>query len=168
MLPISINPDMVRIGLAGSGEGQARREALLAESGVEAVSVAAESSDAALHCLSVLFIAGLERAAAAELARRARAGGVLVNVEDVPELCDFNVPAVVRRGALLLTVSTGGRAPGLARRLREWLQGRFGPEWDRHLETIGTARAGWRSEGLPPDEVSRRTRTLVEQKGWLT
>jgi precorrin-2 dehydrogenase/sirohydrochlorin ferrochelatase len=168
VLPITVNPGMVRIGLVGAGEGLARREALLAESGVDGVSVVPESSDAALHCLSLLFIAGLERPAAAELARRARSGGVLVNVEDAPELCDFHVPAVVRRGALMLTVSTGGGAPGLARRLREWLQRRFGPEWDRHIETISAARAGWRSEGLRPDEVSRRTRTFLEQKGWLT
>ncbi|HEY0283372.1 MAG TPA: NAD(P)-dependent oxidoreductase, partial [Rhizomicrobium sp.] len=150
MLPITINPRMVRVGLAGAGDGLARREALLAESGVEAVSVAGESSDAALHCLSVLFIAGLERPAAAELARRARAGGVLVNVEDAPELCDFHVPATVRRGRLLLTVSTGGRSPGLARRLREWLQARFGPQWDGQLEILGAARTGWRADGLPP------------------
>ena len=168
MLPISVNPHMVRIGLAGTGDGLARRRAMVAEANVDPVSVGVESSDAALHCLSVLFIAGLERAEAAELARRARAGGVLVNVEDAPELCDFHVPAVVRRGALLLTVSTGGRAPGLARRLREWLQRRFGPEWDRYLETVGDARTGWRSEGLAPDEVSQRTRDLVERKGWLS
>ena len=168
MLPITINPRMVRIGLAGAGEGLARRAALLTESGVDAVNVAIESSDAALHSLSVLFIAGLERSKAAELARRARAVGVLVNVEDVPALCDFHVPAVVRRGNLILTVSTGGRAPGLARRLREWLQRRFGPEWDEHLEILGAARAGWRADGLPPDEVSRRTGDLIENKGWLS
>jgi len=168
VLPITINPRMVRIGLAGAGEGLARRGALLAESGAEAVSVAVDSSDAALHCLSVLFIAGLERLKAAELARRARSGGVLVNVEDAPELSDFHVPALVRRGGLMLTVSTGGRAPGLARRLREWLQKRFGPEWDVHLETLGAARAVWRTDGLPPGEVSRRTRDLIEDRGWLS
>ncbi len=168
MLPIAINPRMVRIGLAGAGEGLARRVALLAESGADAVSVASESSDAALHCLSILFIAGLERPITVELARRARSGGVLVNVEDAPELCDFHVPAVVRRGTLMLTVSTGGRAPGLARRLRQWLQKRFGAEWDEHLEIIGAARAGWRADGLLPDEVSRRTHDLIENKGWLS
>jgi precorrin-2 dehydrogenase/sirohydrochlorin ferrochelatase len=168
VLPIAINPRTVKIGLAGAGEGLARRAALLAESGADAVSVASQSSDAALHCLSVLFIAGLERPLAAELARRARSGGVLVNVEDAPELCDFHVPAVVRRGTLMLTVSTGGWAPGLARRLREWLQERFGPEWDEHLEILGAARAGWRADDLPPDEVSRRTRDLIENRGWLS
>lgn len=168
MLPITINPQMVRIGLAGAGEGLARRAALLAEAGADAVSVAPQSSDAALHCLSMLFIAGLERPAAGLLARRARAGGVLVNVEDAPELSDFHVPAVVRRGALMLTASTGGRAPGLARRLREWLQKRFGPEWDGYLDTLGAARAGWRRGGLPPSDVSQRTRDMIDEKGWLT
>jgi precorrin-2 dehydrogenase/sirohydrochlorin ferrochelatase len=168
VLPITINPRMVRVGLAGAGEGLARRAALLAESGVDAVSVAMESSDAALRCLSVLFIAGLEQPKAAELARRARSIGVLVNVEDAPELCDFHVPAIVRRGNLILTVSTGGRAPGLARRLREWLQRRFGPEWDERLENLGAARGGWRADGLPPDEVSRRTRDLIDDRGWLS
>ena len=88
---------MIRIGLAGSGEGLARRTAFLADCGVDPVSVALESSDAALHCLSVLFVAGLAQREAAELARRARAGGVLVNVEDIPALCDFHVPAMARR-----------------------------------------------------------------------
>ena len=168
MLPITINPRMIRIGLAGAGDGLARRAALLVESGADAVSVALESSDAALHCLSVLFIAGLEGPIAADLARRARSGGVLVNVEDAPDLSDFHVPAVVRRGALTLTVSTGGRSPGLARRLREWLQRRFGPEWDEHLEILGAARAGWRADGILPDEVSRRTGELIENRGWLS
>ena len=168
MLPITINPQMVRIGLVGIGEARQRRAALLADAQVEAVSVAIESGDAALHSLSVLFIAGLERPLAAELARRARAGGVLVNVEDAPELCDFHVPAIVRRGALVLTVSTGGKAPGLARRLREWLQERFGSEWDEHLQTIAAARTGWRTEGSQPDEVSRRTRAMVDERGWLS
>ena len=168
MLPITLNPQMVRIGVSGAGHGLARRMALLSGSGVDPISVAVESSDAALHCLSVLFIAGLDWATSAELARRARAGGVLVNVEDIPELCDFHVPAIARRGSLTLTVSTGGRAPGLAKRLREWLQTRFGPEWDEHLETIGTARSGWRADGLAPDEVSQRTADLIEKNGWLS
>jgi len=168
VLPITLNPRMVRIGVAGAGEGLTRRLALLSGAGTEAVSVAADSSVEALHGLSILFIAGLERSAAAELARRARAGGILVNVEDMPELCDFHVPAIARRGDLTLTVSTGGRAPGLAKRLREWLQTRFGPEWDEHLATLGTARSGWRADGLAPDEVSRRTRELIETKGWLS
>ncbi|MGA7714051.1 MAG: NAD(P)-dependent oxidoreductase [Rhizomicrobium sp.] len=168
MLPITLNPQMVRIGVAGAGDGLARRLALLSDAGVDAVHLATDSSDAALHCLSILFIAGIDRVAASGLAKRARTGGVLVNVEDIPELCDFHVPAIVRRGGLILTVSTGGRAPGLAKRLREWLQNRFGPEWDEHLETLGHARADWRADGVPPDQVSQRTREFIDRKGWLS
>lgn len=164
VLPIVLNPKAVAVGLAGAGEGLARRRAMLAESGVEPVAV---SGDASLAGLGVLFIAGLEAPAAGALAARARAFGILVNIEDVAELCDFHVPASVRRGDLLLTASTGGRAPGLARRLREWLERSFGPEWHRHLDDVGAARAGWREAGLPADEVSRRTADLVAREGWL-
>ena len=164
MLPIALDPQTVRVGLAGAGEGLARRRALLAEGGVDPVAV---DPAAPLDGLHLLYIAGLDRPVAVSLAGRARDRGILVNVEDVPELCDFHVPAIVRRGDLALTVSTSGRAPGLSRLLREWLDRAFGPEWQEHLETIGTARADWRGQGLAPAEVSRRTRDLVAREGWL-
>ena len=164
MLPIVLSDELTAVGLAGSGDGRARRAALLAEAGMSPVAV---SPDAPLPKIGVLFVAGLDRTAAVALAAKARAAGILVNVEDVPELCDFHVPAIVRRGDLMLTASTGGQAPGLARCLREWLEGRFGPEWKLHMEEVSSARAGWRADGLPPEEVSRRTRALVSEKGWL-
>src|SRR6201999_378899 len=94
----------------GSGDGYRRRAALLAEAGISPVPVAADSP---LPKIGVLFVAGLDQPSAAALAAKARAAGILVNVEDVPELCDFHVPAIVRRGDLVLTASTGGHAPGL-------------------------------------------------------
>jgi|SRR5580692_9643085 precorrin-2 dehydrogenase/sirohydrochlorin ferrochelatase len=162
MLPLILNAS-VKVGLAGAGEGLARRRALLEEAGVAPVAVSGE-----LPPLQVLFVAGMDRDEAAALAARARALGILVNVEDVPELCDFHVPAIVRRGDLLLTASTGGRAPGLARRLREWLAAHFAPEWDAHLNDLGAARETWRSEGLSPDQVSQHTRAMVEDREWLS
>jgi precorrin-2 dehydrogenase/sirohydrochlorin ferrochelatase len=164
MLPIILDPKTARIGLAGEGEGLERRRMLLAEAGVVPVAVAPDSD---LSSLRVLFVAGLALEQACLLATRARAAGVLVNVEDVPEFCDFHVPAIVRRGDLTLTASTGGKAPGLARLLREWLTKAFSPEWDEHLEDISAARARWRANGLAPSEVSRRTRDLVSERGWL-
>jgi precorrin-2 dehydrogenase/sirohydrochlorin ferrochelatase len=164
VLPIVFTAESVRIGLAGSGEGHGRRAALLTEAGLQAVAVAPEGPLPQLH---LLFIAGLDIGPAEALAARARAAGILVNAEDLPELCDFHVPAIVRRGDLVLTASTGGQAPGLARRLREWLSERFGPEWKLHMEEVSAARAGWRADGLTSDEVSRRTRALVGEKGWL-
>jgi siroheme synthase-like protein len=70
-----------------------------------------------------------------------RERGVLMNVmDDIPH-CDFATPAIVRRGQLAIAISTGGRSPALARRLRELLQERFGPEWAEILELLGETRA---------------------------
>jgi precorrin-2 dehydrogenase/sirohydrochlorin ferrochelatase len=158
VLPIVLATDSVRIGLAGGGESHVRRAALVAEAGLETVAVDPEGP---LPQIQLLFIAGLDVAGATALAARARSQGILVNTEDQPGLCDFHVPAIVRRGDLVLTASTGGQAPGLARRLREWLSERFGPEWKLHMEEVSAVRAGWRADGLAADEVSRRTRALA-------
>jgi precorrin-2 dehydrogenase/sirohydrochlorin ferrochelatase len=167
MLPLIFNQQHVKAGLAGQGEALARRAALLAEAGVEAQLLSSDASDAVLAPLQLLFVAGLQESEARLLAGRARALGVLVNVEDVPLLCDFHVPAIVRRGDLLITASTGGSVPGLARRLREWLAEAFGPEWSGRLSTLSEARAGWRASGLGPAEVSQKLRALVDEEGWL-
>lgn len=168
MLPIVLNPKLIRAGVAGEGEGLARRRALLTEAGVDSVTISRTADALSLRGLHILFVAGLPRQIAAKLADTARRTGVLVNVEDVPELCDFHVPAVVRQGNLLLTVSTGGLAPGLSRSIREWLEQKFGPEWRNRAAQVGKARDGWRKKGLEPAEVSERTREMVDEKGWLS
>ncbi|HVW75560.1 MAG TPA: NAD(P)-dependent oxidoreductase [Rhizomicrobium sp.] len=167
MLPLILNPAPVKVGLAGSGAARERRAALLADAGVEVRLLPETVLDAQLEGLQLLFVAGLPESEARDLAGRARALGVLVNVEDVLPLCDFHVPAIVRRGALLLTASTGGQVPGLARALRERLADEFGPEWTGRLKELGVARARWRSQGLSPHEVSEQVRGLIAQMGWL-
>jgi siroheme synthase-like protein len=76
----------------------------------------------------------------ASVAAEARARGILVNVMDDVPYCDFAAPAVVRRGDLLIAIGTGGRSPALARRLREELSERFGPEWTEAVRIIGDVR----------------------------
>ena len=167
MLPLVLNPLTLKAGLAGQGPERDRRAALLAEAGVEARILPETVSDEVLGALQVLFVAGLPEGEARELAARARANNVLVNVEDVLPLCDFHVPAIVRRGDLLLTTSTGGQVPGLARALRESLADQFGPEWTTRLKELGLARAKWRSDGLSPSQVSQNVRDLIARMGWL-
>jgi precorrin-2 dehydrogenase/sirohydrochlorin ferrochelatase len=171
MLPLVLNPQHIRAGLIGSGAARDRRAALLAEAGVEAILLPEDISDTALDAalapLTVLFVAGLGEGRSRLLASRARALGALVNVEDMPALCDFHVPALVRRGDLLLTISTGGRAPGLARVLRERLAEQFGPEWTGRLEELAHQRAKWRSEGLSTGQVSGNIREMLARTGWL-
>jgi precorrin-2 dehydrogenase/sirohydrochlorin ferrochelatase len=72
--------------------------------------------------------------------RMARRRGVLCNVVDVPDLCDFYYPAVVRRGALQIAISTSGESPALAQRLRKKLQEQFGPEYAAWLQELGRYR----------------------------
>ena len=167
MLPLVLNPIRIKAGLAAQGAGRERRAALLADAGVEARLLPDTVSDDLLKGLQILLVAGLPEGQARELAGRARALGVLVNVEDMPALCDFHVPAIVRRGELLLTASTSGQVPGLSRTVRDHLAEEFGPEWSARMKELGTARAKWRSQGLSPDEVSRHVREMVVQMGWL-
>lgn len=71
----------------------------------------------------------------------ARRRGVLCNVVDFPELCDFYYPAVVQRGALQIAVSTSGQSPALSQRLRKELEEQFGPEYETWLKQLGEERA---------------------------
>ena len=73
-------------------------------------------------------------------AGEARARGILVNVVDAPELCDFTVPSKICRGDLLLTISTGGHSPALAKKLRIELENTYGPEYGLWLELAGKLR----------------------------
>lgn len=66
--------------------------------------------------------------------------GVLVNVVDVPELCTFFVPAIVRRGDVVISVSTSGKSPSMARRIREELESEFGPHYGELAELLGELR----------------------------
>lgn len=164
MLPIVLNPVSARVGLIGAGEALLRRDALLAAAGFEPLRLAPGDS---LSGISVLFVAGLDLNLSREWAERARAGGILVNVEDVPDLCDFHVPAIHRRGDLTFSVSTKGRSPALARRLREWLEDKFGPEWNEHLEELGDARDRLLADDIHGEALAKAIRSLIDEKGWL-
>jgi precorrin-2 dehydrogenase/sirohydrochlorin ferrochelatase len=66
--------------------------------------------------------------------------GVLSNVVDVPDLCDFFYPAVVRRGDLQIAISTGGQSPSLAQKLRQQLERQFGEGYAAWVEQLGETR----------------------------
>ena len=64
----------------------------------------------------------------------------LVNVVDMPLLCNFIVPSVVRRGPLTISVSTSGVSPSLARTIKKELEGLYGREFEKHLNYIKKIR----------------------------
>ena len=86
----------------------------------------------------------------------AHARGVLCNVVDVPEQCDFFYPAVVQRGDLQIAVSTGGQSPSLAQRLRQQLERQFGPGYEEWVARLGETRREVLNSRLSP-----------ERKRWL-
>lgn len=118
--------------------------------------------DGDLHEAFLCVASSDDAAVRSAIFAEARSRGVLVNVMDDPPHCDFAAPAVVRRGDLSIAVSTGGSSPALARRLREDLEERFGPEWEEIAELIGAVR----QETLPllPDlgDRARRWRRALD------
>jgi precorrin-2 dehydrogenase/sirohydrochlorin ferrochelatase len=66
--------------------------------------------------------------------------GILCNVVDVPDLCDFYYPSVVRRGDLQIAISTAGRSPSLAQKIRQQLEKQFGPAYAAWVAELGETR----------------------------
>ena len=97
-----------------------------------------ESGD--IETFSLVFCATNRREVNQTVAREARERGKLVNVADGPEEGNFSLPALVRRGDLLLTVSTGGQSPALVRKLRRELEALYGPEYEELLLLLGRIR----------------------------
>jgi precorrin-2 dehydrogenase / sirohydrochlorin ferrochelatase len=90
---------------------------------------------------------------------------VLVNAEDVPPFCDAYALATVRRGNLVIGVSTEGRSPAVARALREWLKRRFGPDWEGRFEQAVALRRDMHARGAGAAEITGATRALLAP--WL-
>src|SRR6185436_1429479 len=84
----------------------------------------------------------------------ARLRNVLVNTVDDVAHCDFIAPSILRRGDLAIAISTGGRAPALAVRLRQKLEREIGEEHARFLEMAGSVRAALAARR--PDFAERR------------
>lgn len=74
------------------------------------------------------------------VAEAARASGIFVNSADDNARCDFHIPAVARRGDIVIAVGTGGSAPALAARLRDRFAAALGPEWERFAALLGEMR----------------------------
>ena len=92
----------------------------------------------------------------------AREKGVWVNAVDQPPHCDFIVPSILKRGDLLIAISTSGKSPALARRIRKGLEAQFGQEYEAFLSMMGRLRKEVLSLGLPQKENSRIFQKIVD------
>jgi precorrin-2 dehydrogenase/sirohydrochlorin ferrochelatase len=78
----------------------------------------------------------------------AEARAMLVNVVDVPPLCNFILPAIVRSGPLAIAISTAGASPALAKRMKREISEQFGEDYARLAVMLNDAR-GWAKDTLP-------------------
>jgi len=113
--------------------------------------------------------------------REAEARGILCNAVDDIEHCHFYYGAVVQRGDLQIAISTNGKSPALAQRLRQELEAQFGPEYEAWLEWLGAVREILRGSSAdseankkilhqlasPPafEQFMRETRLSAQRKG---
>lgn len=184
MFPILLHLRKLPVALIGSGNSAVCRLALLDREGAS-VSVFSPGPSVELEAaaglrlarllpdlgeikaMRLVFVAGLDVELSAAMASLAREAGVPVNTEDRPALCDFHVPAIVKRGDLTLTVSTNGASPALAHLLRRRLEAEYDAEWEARLAAAAEWRKTWRTECVPPAEITRRTRARMVKRGWL-
>jgi precorrin-2 dehydrogenase/sirohydrochlorin ferrochelatase len=92
----------------------------------------------------------------------ARERGLLVNAVDQPQDCNFIVPSILRRGELTIAISTSGKSPAFARKVRMDLEAVFGDEYRAFLNLMGHLRGEVLSQGRPSAENSRIFKALVD------
>ena len=101
-----------------------------------------------------------------EIYRRCQQAGILCNAVDEPNRCDFYYPAVVRRGALQVAISTGGQSPFLAQRLRRELEEQFGPEYADWIEEIGQQRRELFEADISPENRRAILKELSSERAF--
>ncbi|MFM7631692.1 MAG: bifunctional precorrin-2 dehydrogenase/sirohydrochlorin ferrochelatase [Alphaproteobacteria bacterium] len=169
MLPLMLDVETLPIALMGRGEAYDKRLTLLTDAGagcLDLYPLPPEGGDDAslLTRLSagayrLVYIAGLSEPEAHPYHTAAKANGAWVNVEDVKPLCDFHVPSLMRRGPVMITVSTDGQAAGLSKAITQHLGQTVFPEpWAQHFTDLVALRARMKAEGASFAEVAKALR----------
>jgi precorrin-2 dehydrogenase/sirohydrochlorin ferrochelatase len=129
-----------------------------------------EQIDGAMLVIAATDDAGLNRL----VSTCARRKGSLVNAVDQPGDCTFIVPSVLKRGDLVIAISTSGKSPALARKVREDLENHFGNEYETLLILMGNLRKEILSKGFEQEEdkrifervVNSGVLRMIREKNW--
>lgn len=89
--------------------------------------------------------------------------GKLCNIADHPEACHFILPAVVKKGDLVIAISTSGKSPAFAKRIRKELEKTFGPEYADFLKLMGIIRQRLLSGKHAPEEHKQLFEQLIDR-----
>jgi siroheme synthase-like protein len=138
--PVSLEVAGRRCVVFGAGPVAQSRTAALLDAGAVVTVIARPHEDGDLAGAFLAVAATGDAAETARIFAEAERDGVLLNAVDDPARCHFAVPAVLRRGDVVVAVSTGGRAPGYAGRLRDELARIVGAEHGTLLDLIAGVR----------------------------
>ncbi len=97
-----------------------------------------------------------------QISEEAEQIGILCNIADRPEACNFILPSVVQRGDLVITISTSGQSPALAKRLRRELEAQFGEEYADFLLLMGAIRKKLLSQTHEPEAHKALFNQLID------
>ena len=89
--------------------------------------------------------------------------GLLCNIADRPEVCNFILPSIVNRGDLIIAISTSGKSPAFAKRLRKHLEKEFGNEYAEFLNLMGAIRKKLLSQDHEPEAHKHLFEQLIER-----
>ncbi|KUO50448.1 MAG: hypothetical protein APF76_07250 [Desulfitibacter sp. BRH_c19] len=87
---------------------------------------------------------------------------ILINVVDKPEICSFFVPSILRRGDLSISISTGGKSPTLASKIKQDLSNQYGNEYERYVNILGEIRERIKTEVKDPVKRKDILNNLME------
>ena len=97
-----------------------------------------------------------------KIGREARERGLLCNIVDKPQECNFILPSLVSRGDLTIAVSTAGKSPALAKKIRQDLERVFPEIYGLYLELLGQIRNEILARNLSQQENQKIFQTLVD------
>ncbi|HEY6900001.1 MAG TPA: TSUP family transporter [Puia sp.] len=163
LFPIFVKLERLRILIVGGGNvGLEKLQAVLQNSPATSITLVAPSISEAIRELAdrhpgirlldrpyhphdldyadLAIVAVNDRAVSETVARDAKAQGILVNVADTPDLCDFYLSSIVRKGHLKIAISTNGKSPTIAKRLKEEIGSMIPDEMGDVLENMQTIR----------------------------
>lgn len=118
-LPVFVNLSGRNVVLVGDGEAADAKRRLIERAGGIVVG---DCPAIICTCARIGFVALEDEAQAISAADRLRAKGLLVNVVDRPEHCDFTTPAIIDRDPVLIAIGTGGASAGMAKSIRQRIE----------------------------------------------
>lgn len=150
-LPIFLNLKGERVVLIGNGDAADAKRRLIERAGGIVIG---DCPNAICGCARIAFIALDDEANALHHGARLRSKGMLVNIVDRPQYCDFTTPAIIDRDPVLLAISTGGASAGMAKAIRQRLETILPQTLGGLAHAVASARDHIRKRW--PDATSRR------------